>query len=90
MTSRKGDQRESRKKPQSLVASRALQGREAWYLQRLHAFIDAKGRTPSVSELATRCRRSRTPVYWMMLRLESLGFVERDDQRRFRPRDGAP
>lgn len=74
--------------------TRRLEPLERWYLEQLTDFTAQRatqGMTdpPSLLTFANYISRSTTPAYQMLCRLEALGYLARDDRRRFVPRPGA-
>lgn len=58
---------------------------EAWYLECLRRWVVAYGRAPMIRELTAFCKRSISPVFSALVRLEEKGHVRRTDDRRFIP-----
>lgn len=65
---------------------RPLSEKEEWYLRCLKGWIRAKGRPPSIGELASWIRKGRSTTFRALLRLESKGSVQRsEDKNTLRP-----
>lgn len=81
-------------RPPKAAPARDLHDLERWYLARLVEFVAQRAAQgvkdpPSVMTFAAYARKGHMSVYQMFSKLEALGYLARDERRRFVLRPGA-